>query len=87
MKKIFVGSLSLVCAAWLIVACSTTTTTTSTSQKKEEPQGFFRRMMDQMTERECQVSRFTCPYGWGPAGERCDCTDASGRVWYGYTIK
>jgi hypothetical protein len=43
--------------------------------------------MDQITERECAVTRFSCPYGWGPAGERCECTDPSGRVWQGWTVK
>jgi hypothetical protein len=76
------------------VGCSTTTTTepvsTVTTVRKEpknQPGGFFERLLDRITERECRVPGFTCPYGLGPADEPCDCTDPSGRVLYGRTIK
>ena len=52
-----------------------------------ESSGWWDRMADKITERECDVSRFTCPYGIGPAGEPCDCTDARGVVRQGITIK
>jgi hypothetical protein len=74
-------------------ACETTTTTVplgpnlSTGQKKEQPRGFFDKLSDQMTERECSVARFSCPFGFGPANEPCDCTDPEGRVLQGRTIK
>ena len=55
-------------------------------QAKPEP-GFFERLRDQLTERECNVVRFTCPYGLGAAGEPCDCTDPRGVVLFGRTIK
>jgi hypothetical protein len=42
---------------------------------------------DELTERECNVVRFTCPYGFGPAGEPCDCTDPRGVVLRGKTVK
>jgi len=76
-----------------LTACETTTTTVplgpniSTGQKKEEPRGFFGRLSDQITERECNVARFTCPFGLGPAGEPCYCTDPDGLVLQGRTIK
>jgi hypothetical protein len=84
---------SLVCgllfmlAAVASLSCTTTTTTEPKGQKKEEPAGFWARMTDQITERQCRVTRFSCPYGLGPAGERCECTDPSGRVWQGWTVK
>jgi hypothetical protein len=78
-----------VIVALSLLGCTTTTTTETMSSQKpaDKPTGFFDRLMDQITERECRVARFTCPYGLGPAGEPCDCTDPSGRVWQGKTIK
>ena len=55
--------------------------------KSQPPSGFFNRLVDQFTERECNVIRFTCPYGLGPAGEPCDCTDPDGVVRQGSTVK
>jgi hypothetical protein len=77
--------LTAVCAS----SCTTTTTTTTREYraKAEKPQGFFGRIADAITERECNVMRFTCPYGWGPADEPCDCTDPKGVVLKGTTIK
>jgi len=79
--------LLLLLAALAPLSCTTTTTTEQKAQKKEEPAGFWARVMDQITERQCRVTRFSCPYGVGPAGERCECTDPSGRVWQGWTVK
>jgi hypothetical protein len=70
----------------LQLACSTTTTTNSRGQP-EAPRGFFDRLADSLSERECNVGRFTCPYGFGAAGEPCDCTDPKGVVLQGRTIK
>jgi len=82
-----VAILTAVCAS----SCTTTTTTVTrdypTKAKAEKPQGFFGRLADAVTERECNVVRFTCPYGWGPAGEPCDCTAPNGVVLKGATIK
>ena len=82
-----VAILTAVCAS----SCTTTTTTVTreyeATTKAEKPQGFFGRLGDAITERECNVVRFTCPYGWGPAGEPCDCTDPKGVVLNGTTIK
>src|SRR5687767_13974537 len=50
-------------------------------------QGFWGRLSDLMTERQCSVYRFSCPYGFGPAGEPCDCTDPRGVVLQGRTVK
>jgi hypothetical protein len=76
--------LTTICAS----SCITTTTTTNEYRgQAEKPQGFFGRLADAITERECNVMRFTCPYGWGPAGEPCDCTDPKGVVLKGTTIK
>jgi hypothetical protein len=55
--------------------------------KTQAPSGFFGRLADQFTERECNVVRFTCPYGFGPAGEPCDCTEPNGVVRKGWTVK
>jgi len=55
--------------------------------QQKAPQGFFDRMVDSITERECFVGRFSCPYGLGPAGEPCDCTDPKGVVLSGRTVK
>jgi hypothetical protein len=49
--------------------------------------GFIDKLADELTTRECNVIRFTCPYGFGPAGEPCECTDPSGIVLNGRTIK
>lgn len=57
------------------------------SKTQAAPSGFFNRVVDQFTERECNVIRFACPYGLGPAGEPCDCTDPDGVVRNGVTVK
>jgi len=71
----------------LVMSCATTSTTTQSRRQAQEPRGFFGSLMDQMTERECNVGRFICPFGLGPAGEACTCTDPSGVVLTGRTIK
>jgi hypothetical protein len=75
--------LTAICAS----SCTTTTTTSEVRGQAAKPQGFFERLADAITERECNVMRFTCPYGWGPAGEPCDCTDPKGVVLTGTTVK
>ena len=67
-------------------SCSSSSTGVADRQAKPGT-GFFERLMDQLTERECNVVRFTCPYGFGAAGEPCDCTDPRGVVLFGRTIK
>ena len=67
-------------------SCSSSRPGLADRQAKPEP-GFFERLRDQLTERECNVVRFTCPYGFGAAGEPCDCTDPRGVVLFGRTIK
>ena len=72
----------------LIFSGCTTTTTSSISRQQPDPaRGFFQKLVDEMTERECNVARFTCPYGLGPADEPCECTDPSGVVLKGRTVK
>lgn len=71
----------------LVMSCAKTSTTTVSRRQTEEPPGFFGNMMNQITERECNVGRFICPYGLGPAGESCTCTDPSGVVLTGRTVK
>jgi hypothetical protein len=73
----------------VVAACgsSNVPATANPYRSQEAPQGFFDRMVDTITERECNVGRFTCPYGLGPAGEPCDCTDPKGVVLSGQTIK
>ena len=73
-----------------IPACTTSTTTGPTIGARgltEAPRGFFERLADEFTERECEVFRFTCPYGLGAAGEPCECTEPNGIVLKGRTIK
>jgi hypothetical protein len=68
------------------LACASSTTTYSRGQP-EAPRGFFDRLADAISERECNVIRFTCPYGFGAADEPCDCTDPKGVVLQGRTVK
>jgi hypothetical protein len=84
------------CAVGLgLVALSIATCTSSPAPhstfgvgtRAEPPRGFFERLADEFTERECNVVRFTCPYGLGPAGEPCECTEPNGVVLKGRTIK
>jgi len=70
-----------------ITSCMTTTGTTTVARQQPEERGFFRGLADQLTERECNVGKFICPYGLGPAGEPCTCTDPSGIVLNGRTVK
>jgi hypothetical protein len=70
----------------LNTGCSTTTTSISRRQA-EPPRGYFQGLLDQLSERECNVGRFICPYGLGPAGEPCECTDPNGVVVKGLTVK
>jgi hypothetical protein len=57
------------------------------SVRPERPSGFVDRLLDNFSERECNVGRFTCPYGLGSAGEPCDCVGPGNVVFKGYTIK
>ncbi len=70
----------------LIVGCSGAAPVVS-GRKAEQPRGFFANLVDQVTERECNVIKFTCPYGFGSAGELCECVDPKGIVLKGLTIK
>jgi hypothetical protein len=70
----------------VLSSCSSSSTGVADRKAKSEP-GFFERLMDQLSARECNVVRFTCPYGFGAAGEPCDCTDPRGVVLFGRTIK
>ena len=88
------NSLLLVVLLSLAVpGCETTTTiampspSSGSTGRKEAPRGFFDKLTDAITERECSVAHFTCPYGFGPAGEPCDCTDPRGVVLQGRTVK
>ena len=69
------------------VVCNNQHDNRSPGAKRRSPAGFSEVLMDQMTERECNVGRFICPFGLGPAGETCTCTDPSGVVLTGRTIK
>jgi hypothetical protein len=70
-----------------ITSCTTRTSTTTVARQQPEERGFFGGLADQLTERECNVGKFICPYGLGPAGEPCTCTDPSGIVLNGRTVK
>jgi hypothetical protein len=71
----------------LLLSACVSSKTTNRRGEPQQPQGFFDRLVDAITERECNVNRFTCPYGFGPAGEPCECTDPKGVVLKGQTIK
>jgi hypothetical protein len=77
----------VVVVIFVFVSCATTTSTPVSRRQSEEPKGLLRSLADQMTDRDCNVGRFICPYGIGPAGEACTCTDAAGVVLKGRTVK
>ena len=72
---------------FLAAGCSSTSTTTFSRGQTDQPRGFWQKMVDQITERQCNVGRFICPYGMGPAGEPCECTDPAGYLLKGRTVK
>jgi hypothetical protein len=78
--------LALLSASGLVVACTSTSTAPSDRQS-DLRRGFLERLTDQLTERDCNVAYFTCPYGLGPAGEPCECIDPRGYVLNGRTVK
>jgi len=86
-KYVLRGFVSFSLALFFSACTTTTETTTMPRQQPDQPRGFFQKFMDEVTERECNVGKFTCPYGLGPAGEPCDCTDPSGIVLKGQTVK
>lgn len=55
--------------------------------QREKPSGFFDRLVDSLSARECDVGRFTCSYGLGAAGEPCDCVGPDNVVFSGRTVK
>jgi hypothetical protein len=71
----------------LLLSACVSSTTTNVRGQTQRPQGFFDRLADAITERECNVGRFTCPYGLGPADQPCECTDPDGVVRKGQTVK
>jgi hypothetical protein len=83
MRRAFQLLLAFLCFA----SCASTDTTTVSRRQKAESPSFFDRIADQLSTRECNVGRFICPYGFGPAGEACECTEPSGRVLTGRTVK
>jgi hypothetical protein len=70
-----------------VFACSGTTTTPASRRQTPPAPGFFERMKNEFNKRDCNVGRFVCPYGLGPVGEPCECTDPSGVVVRGRTVK
>jgi hypothetical protein len=73
-----------------LAGCSESSGNSSSSHtrvRSEASRGFFDRVADHLTDRECNVVRFTCPFGFGPAGEPCECVDPRGIVLQGRTIK
>ena len=85
-SKLRLAVLSALIAVFL-VACSTTDPLIGSRRRPNPPRGFFEKLMDQVTERQCNVGRFICPYGFGRADEPCDCTDPNGVVLNGRTVK
>lgn len=84
--------LFIVLLSLAVPGCETTTTTmpgpsSGSTGRREAPRGFFDKLTDAITERECSVAHFTCPYGFGAADEPCDCTDPRGVVLQGRTVK
>ena len=83
------GTIVIIAVSIGIFGCTTETSEKPVrfGSKPEAPKGFFSRLADQITERECNVIKFSCPYGLGPAGEPCDCTDPDGILRKGWTVK
>ena len=81
--------LLLLLIAFSVDACVTTSERVPLfeSKSREKPSGFFERLSDQFSERECNVGRFTCSYGLGSAGEPCECVGPNNVVYDGRTIK
>ena len=77
---------ALIVALQIVASCSQTPAVRDPRQPQQQ-RGFFEKLGDHVTARDCNVGRFTCPYGLGPAGEPCDCTDPSGVVLNGQTVK
>ena len=78
----------------LLFAVSTTGCVTTServplyeSKSREKPSGFFERLSDSFSERECYVGRFSCSYGFGSAGEPCECVGPDNVVYQGRTVK
>jgi len=69
--------------------CVTTSepVTPSRATRQDRPSGFFDRVLDNFSERECNVRQFTCPYGVGSPGEPCECIGPDNVVYQGYTVK
>jgi hypothetical protein len=70
-----------------MIACNSSNPTPFSRRQTPPAPGFFERMKDEFTERGCHVGRFVCPYGLGPVGEPCECTDPSGVVVQGRTVR
>jgi hypothetical protein len=83
------GIIFIIAVSIGIFGCTTETSEKPVGfgSKTDAPRGFFNRLADQLTERECNVIIFSCPYGLGPAGEPCDCTDPDGILRKGWTVK
>ena len=85
-----ISLLAILVGSALVAACTTVTEPagpTYLGRQPEKPSGFFNRLADSFSERECYVGRFTCPYGLGPAGEPCECVAPDGVVYNGSTVK
>ena len=85
-----ISLLAILLGTALLAACTTVTEPagpTYLGRQPGKPSGFFDRLADSLTERECYVGRFTCPYGLGPAGEPCECVGPDGVVFKGQTVK
>lgn len=80
--------LLILCISMFVIACAAAETPPAPRRQSAPPEpGFFERLRGEFTERGCNVGRFVCPYGLGPAGEPCECTDPSGRVLQGRTVR
>jgi hypothetical protein len=81
--------LLLVIFAIFLAGCVTTSERVPLydSKSRDKPNGFFERMSDSFSERECNVGRFTCSFGLGSAGEPCECVGPNNVVYQGHTVK
>ena len=78
--------ISCAAIAFAMFACASSAPVSSRGAAASQ-KSFWGKVSDHVTERQCSVYRFSCPYGFGPAGEPCDCTDPRGFVIQGITIK
>lgn len=81
------GRWMMVCSCLFLLACAAPASGPTPRRPSSPEPGVFERLRSEFTERGCHVGRFVCPYGLGAVGEPCECTDPSGVVLQGRTVR